>query len=98
MATNLQNAINLYERGIRDGEVQEVLDNYMGSTYTQHSTGVRDGKEGFAEFFADFFRRNPKRDIRVVRSFFRRRLRVPARVPEPERRGGAVGHHGRVPL
>lgn len=69
MATNLQNAISLYERGIRDGEVQEVLDNYMGPTYAQHSTGVRDGKEGFAEFFGDFLKRNPKRDIRVVRSF-----------------------------
>ena len=66
MATNLENATSLYERRIRDGEVREVLDNYMGPTYTQHSTGVRDGKEGFAEFFADFLVRNPKRDIRVV--------------------------------
>ena len=29
--------------------MQEVLDNYMGDTYTQHSTGVKDGKEGFRE-------------------------------------------------
>ena len=47
--------------------MQEVLDNYMGDTYTQHSTGVKDGKEGFREFFEDFFKRNPKRDIRIVR-------------------------------
>ena len=67
MLKNLENAKNLYLRGIRDGEVQEVLDNYMGDTYTQHSTGVKDGKEGFREFFEDFFKRNPKRDIRIVR-------------------------------
>ena len=67
MLKKVENAKNLYLRGIRDGEVQEVLDNYMGDTYTQHSTGVKDGKEGFREFFEDFFKRNPKRDIRIVR-------------------------------
>ncbi|MEL6134661.1 MAG: nuclear transport factor 2 family protein, partial [Bacteroidota bacterium] len=39
-----------------------------GARYTQHSTGVKDGKEGFIEFFSDFVKRNPKRDIRIVRS------------------------------
>ena len=53
MLKKVENAENLYLRGIRDGEVQEVLDNYMGDTYTQHSTGVKDGKEGFREFFED---------------------------------------------
>ena len=67
MLKKVENAKSLYLRGIRDGEVQEVLDNYMGDTYTQHSTGVKDGKEGFREFFEDFFKRNPKRDIRIVR-------------------------------
>lgn len=47
MLKNVENAKNLYLRGIRDGEVQEVLDNYMGDSYTQHSTGVRDGSYVF---------------------------------------------------
>ena len=40
----------------------------MGASYTQHSTGVSDGKEGFAAFFTDFFKRHPERDIKIVRT------------------------------
>ena len=32
MLKKVENAENLYLRGIRDGEVQEVLDNYMGDS------------------------------------------------------------------
>ena len=69
MSRQMENAQKLYLRGIRDGAVDEVLSTYMGKTYTQHSTGVKDGKAGFAEFFQDFFRRNPKREIEIVRAF-----------------------------
>lgn len=68
MSQQKQNAENLYLRGIRDGEVEEVLAQYMGESYTQHSTGVPDEKEGFAAFFEDFFKRNPERDIKIVRT------------------------------
>lgn len=40
MSNQLENAKNLYLRGIRDGEIKEVHENYMGVSYTQHSTGV----------------------------------------------------------
>ena len=40
----------------------------MGESYTQHSTGVGEGKEGFKAFFIDFFKRNPKRDIQIIRA------------------------------
>ncbi len=69
MSQALENAKKLYMRGIQDGEIQEVLQQYMGESYTQHSTGVPDEKEGFAAFFKDFFRRNPQREIRIVRAF-----------------------------
>lgn len=65
----LANATNLYMDGIRDGNAKEALDKYIGDRYTQHSSGVADGKEGFLEFFIPFLERNPVRDIRVVRSF-----------------------------
>lgn len=68
MTPQMQNAQNLYLRGIRDGAVDEVLTTYMGDLYTQHSTGVHDEKEGFKAFFTDFFKRNPKRDIQIVRA------------------------------
>ena len=61
-------AIDLYMTGIRDGRPHEALDRNIGARYTQHSTGVADGKDGFLEFFLPFLERNPIRDIQVVRS------------------------------
>ena len=68
MNPKAQNAINLYLEGIRDGKAREAVTKYTGARYTQHSTGVRDGVEGFVEFFEPFILRNPVRDIQVIRS------------------------------
>lgn len=54
--------------GIRDGNAREAVTKYTGARYTQHSTGVRDGVEGFVEFFEPFLARNPKRDIQIIRA------------------------------
>lgn len=67
MSQQMQNAQKLYMRGIQDGQIDEVHRHYMGASYTQHSTGVPDGKEGFKAFFQDFFQRNPERQIKIVR-------------------------------
>ncbi len=67
MTTRLENTMNLYLEGIRDGNVREAVTKYTGARYTQHSTGVRDGIEGFVEFFEPFIAKNPKRDIQIVR-------------------------------
>lgn len=69
MGQKQDNAIALYMEGIRDGNYREAVNKYTGDRYTQHSTGVRDGKDGFIAFFSEFVARNPKRDIRVVRAF-----------------------------
>ncbi|MEM1286683.1 MAG: nuclear transport factor 2 family protein [Pseudomonadota bacterium] len=68
MPTAKQNAISLYMEGIRDGKAREAVTKYTGDRYTQHSTGVADGVEGFVAFFEPFIARNPGRDIRVVRA------------------------------
>jgi predicted SnoaL-like aldol condensation-catalyzing enzyme len=68
MTAKLDNAIALYMEGIRDGNVRQAVESYTGDRYTQHSTGVRDGVEGFVEFFLPFIERNPSRDIRIIRS------------------------------
>ncbi|EDM75901.1 hypothetical protein PPSIR1_08302 [Plesiocystis pacifica SIR-1] len=65
----LRNAIGLYMEGIRDGKAREAIEKFTGARYTQHSTGVRDGKEGFIEFFEPFLARNPERDIQVIRGW-----------------------------
>lgn len=68
MPTAKDHAIDLYMTGIRDGDARTALDRNIGARYTQHSTGVKDGKEGFLEFFEPFLERNPKREMKVVRA------------------------------
>lgn len=67
MSKKLGNAMNLYLEGIRDGHYVEAVNKYTGARYTQHSTGVKDGKDGFIEFFGPFVERNPDRDIQIIR-------------------------------
>ncbi|MEM0999427.1 MAG: nuclear transport factor 2 family protein [Bacteroidota bacterium] len=69
MNAKLENAKRLYLEGIRDGHYEEAVHKYTGDRYTQHSTGVKDGKEGFIEFFREFTTRNPDRDIQIVRGW-----------------------------
>lgn len=69
MGKRLENAKSLYLEAIRDGNAAEAIHKYAGERYTQHSTPVKDGKDGFIEFFADFLSRNPVRDIEIVRGF-----------------------------
>lgn len=69
MGERLNNARGLYLEAIRDGEYRSAIHRYAGERYTQHSTPVKDGKEGFIEFFADFVKRNPVRDIEIIRAF-----------------------------
>ena len=69
MGQRLANAHAIYLEGIRDGNYVEAINKYSGTRYIQHSTPVKDGREGFIEFFADFIERNPIRDIEIIRSF-----------------------------
>jgi len=69
MGQRLDNAKRIYLDGIRDGNYVEAIDALVGGRYTQHSTPVRDGKDGFIEFFDDFTKRNPIRDIEIIRGF-----------------------------
>lgn len=39
----------------------------LGDRYTQHSAGVPDGPDGFRTFFEEFLKRNPVREINLVR-------------------------------
>ena len=67
MSKKLENATRLYLEGIRDGHAREAVTRYTGERYTQHSTGVKDGVEGFVEFFEPFVERNPVRHLELVR-------------------------------
>ncbi len=67
MSNKLENAKNLYLQGIKEGRM-EVVEEYSGDRYTQHSTGVEDGVKGFTDFFAGFLERTTDRDIRIIRT------------------------------
>lgn len=69
MGKGLENVHSIYLEGIAGGNARDAVTKYTGHRYTQHSTGVADGVEGFLEFFEPFIARNPKRDIKIVRSF-----------------------------
>lgn len=68
MGKALDNVRAIYLEGIAGGRAREAVHKYTGHRYTQHSTGVGDGAEGFLAFFEPFVERNPKRDIRIVRA------------------------------
>ncbi len=67
MSKKLENAKNLYLKGIKEGQIN-VVKELTGDRYTQHSTGVKDNAEGFIEFFEGFLKRTNHRDIRVIRA------------------------------
>ena len=69
MGQALENVRKLYLEGIAGGDARDAVTKYTGHRYTQHSTGVADGAEGFLAFFEPFLERNPRRDIEIVRSF-----------------------------
>lgn len=66
MPSPKEHALDLYMSGIRDGDAQAALERNIGDRYTQHSTGVKDGKDGFLEFFQPFLERNPVREMEVL--------------------------------
>ena len=67
MSQKSENAKNLYLKGIKEGEM-EVVKKFTGDRYTQHSTGVADGAQGFIDFFKGFLERTSDRDIRIIRA------------------------------
>lgn len=55
-------------KGIRDGNLDEATNTHMSEYYIQHSTVVKSQKSGFLEFFKEFHKANPEREMRIVRS------------------------------
>ena len=69
MGKGLDNVRDIYLDGIAGGNTRAAVLRNTGHRYTQHSTGVADGAEGFLAFFEPFVARNPKRDIEIIRIF-----------------------------
>lgn len=70
MSINLElnklNAIAFYEEAYRGNPVEAVM-KYVGNEYIQHNPDVRNGKEGFIEYFDRMNQEYPEKDIEFVR-------------------------------
>jgi len=62
MKNNKEIVAEFYEKCFNNGDLSE-LDRFMRDDYRQHSPEVRDGKEGFTEFFRGFLALKPHAEI-----------------------------------
>lgn len=64
---NKQIALNFYKTAY-EGDPRKAVELYVGDQYIQHNPYVKDGKEGFIEYFERMQREYPDKSIEFVRS------------------------------
>ena len=67
LETNKQNAITFYRTAYL-GEPAKAVAQYVGDDYIQHNPVVRDGKQGFINYFEEMSRDYPDKQIEFVRA------------------------------
>ena len=67
LEANKQNAIAFYRTAYL-GDPAKAVARYVGAQYIQHNPEVRDGKEGFIEYFDKMAREYPEKKIEFVRT------------------------------
>lgn len=67
LETNKQNAIAFYRTAYM-GEPTKAIAQYVGDDYIQHNPVVRDGKQGFINYFEEMSRDYPDKQIEFVRA------------------------------
>ena len=64
---NKQNAIAFYRTAYL-GEPTKAVELYVGDDYIQHNPAVKNGKDGFIEYFDEMQRDYPEKSIEFVRA------------------------------
>lgn len=64
---NKQNAVAFYKMAY-EGNPRKATDMYVGSEYIQHNPDVKDGIDGFIEYFEQMQQEYPDKSIEFVRS------------------------------
>ncbi len=64
---NKQIALNFYKTAY-EGNPRKAVELYVGNQYIQHNPDVKDGKEGFIEYFERMQKEYPDKSIEFVRS------------------------------
>ena len=65
---NKRNAMAFYDLMFNQGQPEEAIARYAGDTYIQHNPDVKDGKEGFIEYFLRMNRDFPGKRVHFVRA------------------------------
>jgi predicted SnoaL-like aldol condensation-catalyzing enzyme len=65
---NKTNVVAFYELMFNDCKPREAVDRYAGSEYRQHNPHVRDGKQGFIDYFERMATEFPGKRVEVRRA------------------------------
>lgn len=66
-AENKKNAIAYYRMAF-EGNPKQATEIYAGPHYTQHNPLVKDGKEGFVEYFERMAKEYPEKSVEFLRA------------------------------
>ena len=66
---SLAHAKAFYLKAYLEGNPIDAVGEHVGDRLTQHSTGVKDGGNGFVEFITDYVNEHPNRHVEIVRAW-----------------------------
>jgi predicted SnoaL-like aldol condensation-catalyzing enzyme len=69
MGPKLQNAVDLYIQGLRDGHLSAALDKYVTEALIQHTPGIAHGRDGLLKAYAPLINRHYRRTVHPMRGF-----------------------------
>jgi predicted SnoaL-like aldol condensation-catalyzing enzyme len=69
MGPKLQNVVDLYIHGVRDGHLSAALDKYVADDFVEHSPGIADGREGLLKAYEPLVNRHYRRSVHPMRGF-----------------------------
>jgi len=64
---NKETVLAFYDMAFNQSRPREAMARYAGDVYIQHNPGVKDGKEGFIEYFEEMDRRFPDKHVTFKR-------------------------------
>jgi predicted SnoaL-like aldol condensation-catalyzing enzyme len=67
LEANKRNAVAFYRTAYL-GEPAKAIELYVGARYIQHNPAVRDGKQGFIDYFTEMAQHYPDKSITFVRT------------------------------